>query len=223
MFVNIEIACFDIDSAITAEKAGAQRVEICVNKTADGLTPPLEMVQKLSKQINIPMRVMIRPRAGNFCYNEDEIVEMQTQIKEFKNLKIEGFVFGILDENQKLDTDRNKQLINLAHPLPCTLHKAFDEIENQIEALETAIEIGFNCILSSGGKQNCMEGAESLKRLLEETKNRITLMPGGGIRSNNLKELKHQIPALWFHSSAIVENGLGADFNEVKNLIQAVQ
>ncbi|MCF8253753.1 MAG: copper homeostasis protein CutC [Bacteroidia bacterium] len=223
MLVQLEIACFDIDSAITAEKAGAQRVEICVNKTADGLTPPLEMVQKLSQHIKIPMRIMIRPRAGNFQYSDDEFIEMQNQIKEFKNLKIEGFVVGILDENKKLDTFRNKQLIDLAYPLPCTLHKAFDEIENQIEALEMAVEIGFNCILSSGGKQNCMEGSEMLSQLLEAAKNKITIMPGGGIRSTNLKELKQQIPSQWFHSSAIIENGLGADFNEVKNLIQALQ
>lgn len=214
---KLEIACFNIESALLAQQAGADRVEFCANMELGGTTPLLNDFLTIKSKINIPVYVMIRPRGGDFVYSNAHFEQMRNSIIQFKNAGANGFVFGVLTSNGEVDINRNKQLIQLADAVPCTFHKAFDEVENPAIALQQLIAIGFKNVLTSGQQPTAMLGLNLLKQLSELTDNKINIMVGGSVRSNNIAALKQEIPSKWFHSSAIIQ-GSAADFDEVKNL-----
>ncbi len=203
---HLEIACFNIASAIIAQQAGANRIEFCADMNEGGITPKLEDFVLLKSKIHIPVYIMIRPRGGNFVYSKDEFEQMKNDMLQFKNAGVDGFVFGILKENKEVNIMQNKALLKLANPLPCTFHRAFDEINNQMEALDAVIECGFTTILTSGNAKNAMEGLASLQALALKANNKICIMPGGGIRANHIEILKENIHTNWFHSSAVLQN-----------------
>jgi copper homeostasis protein len=214
---KLEIACFNIESALLAQQAGADRVEFCANMELGGTTPLLNDFLTIKSKIDIPVYVMIRPRGGDFVYSNAHFEQMRNSIIQFKNAGANGFVFGVLTSNGEVDINRNKQLIQLADAVPCTFHKAFDEVENPAIALQQLIAIGFKNVLTSGQQPTAMLGLNLLKQLSELTDNKINIMVGGSVRSNNIAALKQEIPSKWFHSSAIIQ-GSAADFDEVKNL-----
>jgi copper homeostasis protein len=201
---HLEIACFNMESAIIAQQAGANRIEFCADMNAGGVTPKLEEFILLKTKIHIPIFVMIRPKGGNFIYSKEEFEQMKKDILHFKNADANGFVFGILTENKEVNTIQNKALVELANPLPCSFHRAFDEINDQMEALDSIIECGFRTILTSGNAKNAMEGLSSLKALALKANNKICIMPGGGVRANHIEILKENIRTNWFHSSAVL-------------------
>lgn len=203
---HLEIACFNIASAIIAQHAGANRIEFCADMNVGGITPKLEDFILLKSKIHIPVFVMIRPRGGNFVYSMEEFEQMKNDILHFKNAGAHGFVFGILTENKELNSFQNKELVELANPLPCTFHRAFDEITYQMEALYSLIECGFRTILTSGNANNALEGLSSLKALALKANDKICIMPGGGVRAVNIEILKENITTNWFHSSAVLTN-----------------
>jgi copper homeostasis protein len=214
---KLEIACFNIESALLAQQAGADRVEFCANMELGGTTPLLNDFLTIKSKIDIPVYVMIRPRGGDFVYSNAHFEQMRNSIIQFKNAGANGFVFGVLTSNGEVDINRNKQLIQLADAVPCTFHKAFDEVKNPAIALQQLIAIGFKNVLTSGQQPTAMLGLNLLKQLSELTDNKINIMVGGSVRSNNIAALKQEIPSKWFHSSAIIQ-GSAADFDEVKNL-----
>lgn len=203
---QLEIACFNMESSIIAQHAGANRIEFCADMNLGGVTPKLEDFILLKSKIHLPVFVMIRPRGGDFVYSNVEFEQMKNDILEFKNAGADGFVFGILTENKEVDFIQNKELVELANPLPCTFHRAFDEIKDQMEALDTLIECGFKTILTSGNAKNAMEGLVSLKALASIANDKICIMPGGGVRATNIEILKENINTNWFHSSAVLQN-----------------
>ncbi|HEX9150817.1 MAG TPA: copper homeostasis protein CutC [Flavobacterium sp.] len=215
---QLEIACFTIESARIAQQNGADRVEMCFDMNVGGITPSLETVKAVREAVSIDLYVMIRPRAGDFVYADDELEQMKIQMEQFKKLKVDGFVFGILKEDGSINIEQNRELVILAHPLPCTFHRAFDVVKNVFESLESIIECGFKTILTSGQKKNVVEGMALLSQLVEKANNRIVIMPGGGLRSTNIKLLKEKTNANWYHSSAIVDSGEIANDEEVKAL-----
>ncbi len=215
---QLEIACFNLESAEIAFKNGADRIELCVEMDAGGITPSLEMIQKAKAKINIPIYVMIRPRGGNFVYNEAEFQWMQSKIKTLKEIGVNGFVFGILEAQNKVNKIQNEALVSLAKPLPCTFHRAFDEVLNPFEALEVLIACGFQTILTSGNAKNVSEGRTQLKLLVQKANQRIIIMPGGGLRSSNLKEIYTQTKATFYHSSAITDKTEIANPIEIQRL-----
>ena len=215
---SLEIACFTLESAEIAQKSGADRIELCVEMSIGGTTPSLEMIQNAKAKINIPIYVMIRPRGGNFVYNDTEFEWMQSKIKVVKEMGINGFVFGILDAQNKINKIQNETLVSLAKPLPCTFHRAFDEVSNPFEALEELIVCGFQTILTSGNAKNVTEGVTQLKRLVQKANNRIIIMPGGGLRSSNVKEIYTQTKAIFYHSSAITDKTEIANPSEIQRL-----
>ena len=202
----LEIACFNIASAIIAQHAGANRIEFCADMNIGGVTPNIEDFVLLKSKIHIPVFVMIRPRRGNFVYSMEEFEQMKNDILHFKNAGADGFVFGILTENKEVNFIQNKELVQLANPLPCTFHRAFDEINNQMEALDKINECGFKTILTSGNANNAIEGLSSLKALASKANDKICIMPGGGVRANHIEMLKENINTNWFHSSAVLQN-----------------
>jgi copper homeostasis protein len=186
---KLEIACFNLESALTAQKAGADRVELCADLLVGGTTPAIEIIQQACENLTIDLYVMIRPRAGNFVYSEAELEQMKMEIETIKKLGVNGFVFGILNEDKTINIEQNIALVELAKPFPCTFHRAFDEVLDYKQALEEVISCGFSTILTSGTFPNVMEGKEVLKQLVIQANNRIEIMPGGGLRSTNISEL----------------------------------
>ncbi|NIF07815.1 copper homeostasis protein CutC [Chryseobacterium sp. Tr-659] len=212
---KIEIACFNPESAMIAFENGADRIELCDGLSEGGTTPGFEITKELREQINIPIVVMIRPRGGDFTYSEKEFEQMKNDLIQLKSLNVDGFVFGILDENDEVNIEQNKALVELAAPLQCTFHRAFDRAKNLEDSLENVIECGFKTILTSGQKPNVSEGKENLKTLVELSDGRIEILVGGGLRSSNIEALRAFTKANYFHSSAITDGGAFANPAEV--------
>ncbi len=214
---QIEIACFNLESVLLAQKAGADRVELCANISVGGTTPSIEIIQQARKNLTIDIYVMIRPRGGNFVYSEPELEQMKSEIETIKKLDVNGFVFGILNEDKTINLEKNKALVELAKPFPCSFHRAFDAVSNFEQALEDVISCGFSTLLTSGTFSNVKKGKEVLKKLVEQAKNRIEIMPGGGLRSTNISELNQIVNANWYHSSAITD---GTEITNPEEIIQ---
>ena len=215
---KIEIACFNLESALIAQKAGADRVELCADMLVGGTTPIIETIQQARKHLTIDLYVMIRPRGGNFVCSEAEFEQMKLEIETIKKLGVNGFVFGILNKDKTINIEQNKALLELAKPFPCTFHRAFDEVLNVEKALENVISCGFSTILTSGTFPNVMEGKYVLKQLVIQANNRIEIMPGGGLRSTNISELNEMVKANWYHSSAITDGSETANPEEIIQL-----
>ena len=220
---KIEIACFNLESAVIAQKAGADRVELCADMSVGGTTPTIEIIQQAREHLTIDLYVMIRPRGGNFVYSEAEFEQMKSEIETIKKLDVNGFVFGILKDDNTINIEQNKVLVELVKPFSCTFHRAFDEVLNVEKALENVISCGFSTILTSGTFPNVMEGKEVLKQLVNQAKNRIEIMPGGGLRSTNISEINEMVDANWYHSSAITDGSEIASPEEIMQLKNKLQ
>lgn len=215
---KLEIACFNLQSAVIAQENGADRVELCAGIEVGGTTPDFEITKKVRDLIAIDLNVMIRPRGGNFVYSEAEFEQMKLEIIEFKKLNVNGFVFGILSEDNSINIIQNTELVNLAKPFPCTFHRAFDEVSDVFQSLEEIIECGFQTILTSGQMPNVVEGVNRLAELVLKSNNRITIMPGGGLRAANLDFIQEKTKANFYHSSAITNGTETANPDEIKAL-----
>jgi copper homeostasis protein len=215
---KLEIACFNVESAKIAHENGADRIELCDGIEVGGTTPnPMDVINT-RKFLSSDLFVMIRPRGGNFVYSDTEFEQMKLEISEFKKLNINGFVFGILEENNNIDVKRNTELVNLAKPFPCTFHRAFDEVADYVQALEDVISCDFSTILTSGTHSNVMDGIDVLKKLVHQAQNRITIMPGGGLRSTNINHIQEVTQATFYHSSAITDGNQIANSEEIFKL-----
>lgn len=214
---KLEIACFNYESALIAQQGGADRIELCDNFKEGGTTPDHSIVAKARNEIKIDLFAMIRPRGGNFVYTSEEFDQMKKDIFHFKNLNVDGFVFGILNEDNSINIQQNKELIQLASPLPCSFHRAFDKINDQKTALEIVINCGFKTILTSGFTSSAIDGMDNLEQLVKQAENKISIMPGGGVRSSNIAQIKNKTQAHYYHSSAVIQGDI-ADVNEVKKL-----
>jgi len=223
MNAQLEIACFDIESAIIADAAGADRIELCENLAEGGTTPSWEMVLEAKDRIKTEIFVMIRPRGGDFCYDDEEFEQMKNDVVMYKRLGVNGYVFGILTKDNEIDVERNKDLVEFAYPFPCTFHRAFDRTNDVFQSLEKLIDIGFQTILTSGAADNVTEGIDTLKTLVQKANGRICIMPGGGLRSSNIANIKAETNAEFYHSSAIVDASLMADTNEIVLLKNAIR
>lgn len=213
----LEIACFNSSSAIAAAKAGADRIELCANYAAGGVTPSLASLPSIREASTILINIMIRPRAGDFIYTKEEFAQMKVEVGLFKPLA-SGFVFGILDPDNHVDEGRNSELVDLAAPLPCTFHRAIDEVQDIDEAVNAVIRCGFKSILTSGRMKNAIEGAEKVALLQANLGSQIIFILGGGIRSMNVERLIRKTNVHWVHSAAITKPGEDVDAEEVRKL-----
>ena len=214
---KLEIACFNLESALIAQENGADRIELCNGIKVGGTTPTVAIIENAKQNVSVDLYVMIRPRGGNFVYSDEEFQLMKQDILKIKTIGVTGFVFGILTNNNTIDIEKNKELIDLAEPIPCTFHRAFDAVENYNKALENVIECGFSTVLTSGTFSNVMEGKNVLRELVIQAKDRITIMPGGGLRSTNISELDELVNANFYHSSAIID---GSEIANPEEIIQ---
>jgi copper homeostasis protein len=195
-----------VKSLLLADNAGADRTEFCADRTSGGVTPPFCEILYSLPLLQNQVHVMIRPRGGDFIYSDAEFEQMKHEIHTIKSApgKLAGFVFGILDANGKVDVLRNSELVALAKPLSCTFHPAFDETKDLYKGLEDVIACRFKTILTSGGAADPVAGAAILGRLVEKAKGRVTIMPGGGMRSSNIGFIKEKTKANRYRSSAVV-------------------
>lgn len=214
----LEIATFEITSAEIALNSVADRIEFCADINSGGVTPDLEELRYLKEKYDKPIHVMIRPVGGNFLYSDNEFLKMQRDIIEFSKAGADGFVFGILDAHQEIDVEKNKILVELANGKPCVFHRAIDRTKNIFESTERIIELGFREILTSGGENSAIEGKENLKKLIENYSDDIKILIGGGVRSNNISELKKVTNGKCFHSSAVLSYESFANADEIKRL-----
>jgi copper homeostasis protein len=215
---QLEIACFNYESALIAQESGADRIELCENMQLGGTTPNSILAVKVREKLSIKMHVIIRPRGGDFVYTDEEVVEMKQDIKQFKKLGIDGFVFGILNDDGSVNKKQNQELVNLAGPLSCTFHRAFDVVKNMKQSLEDVIDCGFKTILTSGQGATVEEGIFDLEKIQKWAKDRIEIMPGGGLRSSNIKLLQDRLEPTFYHSSAITDKTETANPEEIKEL-----
>lgn len=203
--MTLEICANSIHSALAAQNAGAHRVELCENLNEGGTTPSYGTILNTRKQLSIDLYVLIRPRGGDFLYTEEEFEIMKTDIEICKTLKCDGVVLGILTKDGEVDVNRTQELVKLAFPMGVTFHRAFDRCKDPFKALESIIETGCERILTSGLKSSAIEATELLKQLVEKAGNRISIMPGAGINSSNILELKNITKAKEYHTSAKTE------------------
>lgn len=215
---QLEIACFNYESAIIAQESGADRIELCDNMLLGGTTPNLETAKRVREKLTIKMHVIIRPRGGDFVYTEEEFAEMKQDIKQLKELGVDGFVFGIINQDGSVNKEQNLELVKLASPLSCTFHRAFDVVDSIEKGLEEVIECGFQTILTSGRGKNVEEGILDLELIQKLAEDRIVIMPGGGLRSSNIKLLKEKLQPTFYHSSAITSATETADTNEIQRI-----
>ncbi len=176
-------------SAIEAQKGGANRVELCENLHDGGTTPSTGAIALARKKITIDLFVMIRPRGGDFLYSDNEFEIMKEDVLVAKALGADGVVFGILHPDGTIDKARMTTLIELAHPMRITCHRAFDMTANPFNALEDLINLGVERILTSGQKPTAMEGSILIMKLIEQSNGRIIIMPGSGVKEHNVVEL----------------------------------
>ena len=199
----IEICANSAQSCVEAEKGGATRVELCAGIPEGGTTPSygeIKTAQALTS--NIDINVIIRPRGGDFLYTEAEIQSMLLDIELCKQLGVHGVAFGCLTKEGDIDVPLMKRLIDAAKPLSVTCHRAFDVCRDPFSALEQLIELGCYRILTSGQQSDAVKGIPLLKELVAKAGDRIIIMPGCGVRENNIELIEKETGAKEFHTSA---------------------
>jgi len=205
----VEIATSDFLTTKSAVEGGADRIELCANLAEGGTTPSYAHIKKCKEAFSIPLFPIVRPRGGDFLYNKDEFEIMKNDIKLCKELGCEGIVIGLLNMDGTIDVARTSQLIELAYPLEVTFHRAFDRCKDPFVALEELIGIGCQRILTSGqqpsvGSQESIinnKAVELIAELNRLAEDRIIIMPGSGVRKENIKILAEKTGCIEFHSS----------------------
>ncbi len=202
MPIILEICANSISSALAAQEGGADRIELCDNMADGGTTPSYGTIKEARRQLDIQVYPIIRPRGGDFLYNEAEFESMIQDILICKELGCDGVVIGLLNADGTVDATRSKRLIEAAQPMGITYHRAFDRCRDPFQALETIIELGCERILTSGQEPTAPEGTTLIAELIDKAAERIIIMPGSGVRVNNIACLVRETGAKEFHSTA---------------------
>ena len=197
----IEIATSDFLTTKSAVEGGTDRIELCANLAEGGTTPSYAHIKKCREAFDIALFPIVRPRGGDFLYTKDEFEIMKNDIKLCKELGCEGIVIGLLNMDGTIDMTRTSELINLAYPLEVTFHRAFDRCKDPHAALEELIEISCQRILTSGQKPTVSEGVDLIAELNKKADDRIIILPGSGVRKDNIKMLAEKTGCIEFHSS----------------------
>ncbi|MGA2813952.1 MAG: copper homeostasis protein CutC [Candidatus Acidiferrum sp.] len=199
--VVLEVCVDSVESALAAERGGAHRVELCSSLSDGGLTPSAGLIDATRKSLAIALHIMIRPRGADFYYSDVEFEIMRRDIVLAKQLAADGIVFGILDLDGRVDMERTAELLELAAPLSVTFHRAFDMSYDLFASLRDLQALGVDRVLTSGGKQSAVEGAEVLQRLVEASRGDIAIMAGGGIEDHIVSELLARTGVREIHAS----------------------
>lgn len=201
MKYTIEIATSDFATTQSAVNGGADRIELCANLAEGGTTPSYGTIKQCRESFSVSLYPIIRPRGGDFLYTDDEFEIMLHDVKLCKQLGCDGMVIGLLNKDGTIDIKRTSVLIETAYPLGVTFHRAFDRCKDPFTALEQLIEIGCERILTSGQKPSVVDGVDLVAELNKKAADRIIIMPGSGVRKENIKMLAAKTGCTEFHSS----------------------
>tara|TARA_B100001079_G_scaffold80490_1_gene69082 strand:+ start:1021 stop:1659 length:639 start_codon:yes stop_codon:yes gene_type:complete len=202
----VKEACVErLDEAILAEKNGADRIELCSRLDRDGLTPHRNMIKDVINSVKIPVKVMIRPRAGNFVYHAQELDVMKDDILYCKRVNVSGIVFGVLKEDKTVDLIATRLLSDIASGLEITFHKAIDEASSILTELDRLKSIqAVTNILTSGGADSAMEGCDTIKEMVNRYKGQLTIIAAGKITEQNIIKVHELTGAQEYHGRKIV-------------------
>tara|TARA_B100000287_G_C20412272_1_gene694066 strand:+ start:179 stop:811 length:633 start_codon:yes stop_codon:yes gene_type:complete len=202
----IKEACVEgYQEAMLAEKLGADRIELCSHLDEDGLTPERETILDVLSSISIPIKIMIRPRSGNFVYNKKEIYQMEEEISFCKTNGVNEVVFGVLDTQNRIDMDLVKRLTNISYPMRVTFHKAIDCSDNIKEAFEQLIKCkAVTSVLTSGKGKFVLENRTLIKEIIQLYKDKINIILAGGITNDNLDKIHKTFHCIEYHGKKIV-------------------
>jgi copper homeostasis protein len=206
----LEVCAFNIQSCLIAEKAGAARVELCDNPVEGGTTPSYGTIRQVRERIHILLYPIIRPRSGNYYYDDDEFEIMRKDILACKELGCNGISVGIGTLHAEIDTERLKRMVEWAYPMGVTCNRVFDGTPDPYRSLEELIACGCERVLTSGQKSAAPDAGEVLAKLVEQADDRIIIMPGAGVKSSNILQLRKECDATEYHASArkVVPNPL---------------
>ena len=197
----IEIATSDFITTKSAVEGGADRIELCANLAEGGTTPSFGTIKQCREAFSVSLYPIIRPRGGDFLYTKEEFEIMMQDVKLCKQMGCDGIVIGLLNMDGTIDMVRTSALVKAAYPLGVTFHRAFDRCKNPFDALAQLIEIGCERILTSGQQPSVVDGVELVAQLNKKADERIIIMPGSGVRIDNIKMLAEKSGCLEFHSS----------------------
>ncbi len=202
MEFKLEICVDSVDSVLNAQDAGADRIELCSSLALGGITPSWGLIEAARKNFNSKLFVLIRPRAGDFLYNDSEFDMMRRDIEICGEAGIDGIVTGLLNADGTIDTERTGLLAEIAHPMELTFHRAFDMCLNPAEALADIISTGAKRLLTSGQEVSAIKGIHTIRDLVVRAQGKISIMPGGGLNPDNILEVATFTGAHEFHLSA---------------------
>ena len=225
MNYTLEVIAFDIYSCLLAEKNGANRIELCDNQAEGGTTPSYGLISSARSKVSIELFPIIRPRGGDFLYSDDEFNIMKEDVLMCKKIGCDGIVVGILTQDGSVDKIRMSILTHLAYPMSVTFHRAFDRTNDALKAMRDIIDCGCDRILTSGQQPTALEGLSLIKELIIHANNQIIIMPGSGIRSENIEEIALKSGATEFHSSAriFIDSKMTFKSSSMKELMKNIQ
>jgi copper homeostasis protein len=202
MSTTLEIAVFNLESALDAIYAGADRIEFCENPAEGGTTPSYGSLARLIQIATKPVFPIIRPRGGDFLYSDEEFEILKADVQLVKELGYPGCVIGMLLPDGNIDVNRTAELVAIAGNMEVTFHRAFDRCLDPLKGLEDIVKTGCKRILTSGQVPNAFDAIPLIKQLVEQAEDRIIIMPGSGVRANNILDIIQQTGAVEIHSSA---------------------
>jgi len=204
--IPIKEACVEsTDQAVNAERNGADRIELCKNLDLDGLTPEINVIQKTMKSVNIPVKVMIRPRSGNFIFSHNEIKLMEQDIDLCKKSNVHEVVIGVLTSSGIIDTIETKRLASRAYPMAVTFHKAIDQTKDILYELDRLSRIQeISSILTSGGGKTAFKGQTMLRKIIDQYGRRFNIIVAGSITHENFDEIHGLINAQEYHGKNLI-------------------
>jgi copper homeostasis protein len=197
----IEIATTDYQSTKAAVAGGADRIELCTALSEGGLTPSMALIQKCRTDFKVALFPIVRPRSGDFLYSPEEFKIIKQDALFCKQSGCDGIVIGFLNADGTINKDWTSQIVELVYPLEATFHRAFDRCRDPFEALKDVIETGCQRILTSGLQPTAVQGMGLIRQLMTKAQDDIILMPGSGVRAENIKDVAEKTGAVEFHAS----------------------
>ena len=210
----LEICAANLQSALAAQRAGAQRIELCCGLDGGGLSPSPGLLREARRHLNISINVLIRPREGNFCYTPEELAIMLDDIRFCREAGADGVVIGALTPQGQLDIPMMQAMLDAAGDLDVTCHRAFDYTTDPMQSIEDLVALGVHRILSSGQAVTAFEGRFLLQKMVKQAAGRIRIMPGAGLSAKNIREVADTTGATEFHltgRSKVVQPNPGGD------------
>ena len=220
----LEICANSYQSAVNANIAGAHRIELCSEISVGGTTPSYGLLKKVMADIDIPVHVLIRPRSGNFTYSDIEFDIMKENIRLCKDLGCAGIVSGVLHEDNSIDIKRTSELIELSKPMSFTFHRAFDVVSKPKESLLQLLNLGVDRLLTSGQQEKAEDSIELLLELQKIAENKLTILPGSGINSENCIHFKNSgFSEIHSSASKIISKNIPSSTGESKQTVSDVE